>query len=517
MKKVLVVDFGGQYAHLIARRVRELNRFSEILPAKEYGGSLNWNEVGAIVLSGGPDSINEKDETLVKRILEETIKRRIPVLGICYGHQLLAAVLGGEIARGKRKEYGSTSIEILVEDPMFKGIPKKQIVWMSHSDSVASLPRGAELLAMTENGVIASFRHISSLSYGVQFHPEVKHTEMGMRILENFLTLIASLEKNWYPKDRAAEIVAILRTKITEGEALSAVSGGVDSLTATILTSKAIGGEKVHAVIVDTGLLREGEVEEAENALRKAGVKNIYVLNRSTHFLSKLKGVEDPESKRRIIAEEFAEAFEEFASELASSGIKLKYLVQGTIYPDRIESGAVGSGSDRIKSHHNIIMRKVGQLELVEPLAEFYKDEVRGIARNLGIPESIVTKHPFPGPGLAIRILGEVTEEALEKARKANKIVEEELREFGLYEKVWQGFAVLLPIKSVGVKGDRRSYEQAVAVRVVESEDAMTAFPSRVPWELLEKISSRIVNEVPGINRVLYDITTKPPATIEFE
>lgn len=517
MRKAIVVDFGGQYAHLIARRIRELKRFSEIVPNGNRNPFYSMEEIGAIIFSGGPRSITKDDLEFADEILRKATEKGIPVLGICYGHQLLAAVLGGEVERGSGEEYGSTEVEVLAEDPLFLGIPKKLKVWMSHSDSVTILPKEATVLAKTEGKVIAAFRHNKLPIYGLQFHPEVKHTEWGKYILQNFLSLIASMEENWHPKDRAMEIIQQLRERLKEGEAVVAVSGGIDSITAAALVSKAIGGEKMHAVIVDTGLLREGEVEEAEKALRKIGIKNVYILNKAGAFISKLKGLTDPEEKRRAIAEEFAKTFEEFATSLASSRGRLRYLVQGTIYPDRIESGAAGRGADKIKSHHNVIMGCVKGLELVEPLSEFYKDEVREIAKTLDIPQEIVEKHPFPGPGLSIRIVGEVTEESLEKVRKATKIVEEELKASGLYSKVWQAFAVLLPVKTVGVKGDRRSYEQAIALRVVDSEDGMTASPFRLPWEVLEKISSRIVREVKGVNRVLFDITTKPPATIEYE
>jgi len=517
VKRIAVFDFGGQYAHLIARRIRELRRLSEIVPWEKQTALESLRTSSALILSGGPRSVAEEDVEAAREMMEEAMQRGTPVLGICYGHQLIAAALGGRVERGWRGEFGPTEVEVLAEDPIFDGVGRKFKVWMSHSDSVVSLPEHLRPLARTEGGVIAAFRHASLPIYGLQFHPEVKHTENGMRILENFLSSVASIGEEWFPERRAAEIVGEMKQRMRDGEAVAAVSGGVDSLTAAVLVSMAIGRDKVHALVVDTGLLREGEAEEAEEALREAGIENIYVLDRSETFISRLRGLSDPEDKRRAVAEAFAEVFEEFVSKLISEGRNVKYLVQGTIYPDRIESGAAGRGSEKIKSHHNVVMRKIKGLELVEPLSEFYKDEVREIARSLGIPERIIEKHPFPGPGLSIRVIGEVTEDSLEAVRKANAVVEEELRSSGLYSKVWQAFAVLLPIRTVGVKGDRRAYERAVAVRIVESEDGMTASPSRIPWEVLERISSRIVREVPGVNRVLYDLSTKPPATIEFE
>ncbi|MEM3285399.1 MAG: glutamine-hydrolyzing GMP synthase [Fervidicoccaceae archaeon] len=517
MRKIIIIDFGGQYAHLIARRIRELNRLSVMVAGKKGIKIPKREEAGALILSGGPRSVNKEDIELANEILEISLSEKIPIMGICYGHQLLAKALGGSIERKRKEEYGSVNMKILKEDPIFNNVPSNLKVWMSHSDSVSILPQETEVLALTENEVVAAFRHLFLPIYGLQFHPEVKHTEMGKEILENFLSRVAGIGKEWFPVSRATAIIEELKERMKEGDVLAAVSGGVDSITAAVLVSRAVGKERIHALLIDTGLLREGEIEEAKKALSEAGIMNIYIADKSKEFLSRLKGITDPEEKRRAVSETFARAFEEFASNLASRGIKLKYLVQGTIYPDRIESGAAGAGAEKIKSHHNVAMRTIEGLDVIEPLSEFYKDEVREIARSLGIPNYILKKHPFPGPGLAIRIIGEISEENLKKVRKATKIVEEELRKFNLYEHVWQAFAVLLPIKTVGIKGDSRSYEEAVAIRIVESEDGMTASVPEIPWGVIERIASRIVNEVPGVNRVLFDATTKPPATIEFE
>jgi GMP synthase (glutamine-hydrolysing) len=516
-ERVVVVDFGGQYAHLIARRIRELGFYAEVVPYDTLKPE-DVSSAGAIVLSGGPSSVLEEGAPrLNPKLLERALKEDKPVLGICYGHQLLATALGGAVGKGAKGEYGSATLEVLADDPLFSGTPRIQKVWMSHRDYVEKLPPGSLVLARTEDCEIAAFRLAGAGVYGVQFHPEVKHTEYGARILENFLRGIAGLEPSWRPEDAVKNIIERVRAAYKGGNILVAASGGVDSTTAAYIVKLAVGSEPIHLVVIDTGLLREEEAERAVSTLRSLGFKHVHLVDASREFLGALKGVVDPEEKRRVIARVYFEVLERKAKELSAVHGEFRYLVQGTIYPDRIESGRAGRGSDRIKSHHNVTLPERLGLELIEPLADFYKDEVRRVAKALGLPEELVYQHPFPGPGLAVRVVGEVTEEKLRIVRRATSIVEEELRKAGLYRSLWQAFPVLLPVKTTGVKGDARSYEYAIALRAVVSEDAMTAEFAKLPWELLERIASRIANEVEGVNRVLYDVTNKPPATIEYE
>ncbi|PLJ77979.1 glutamine-hydrolyzing GMP synthase [Infirmifilum sp. SLHALR2] len=516
-RSVLVFDFGGQYTHLIARRVRELNFYSVLVPhSVSLEEFLRLNPT-AVIFSGGPSSIYVENSPKPEvEVFNYIVRSRIPLLGICYGHQLIASLLGGRVSRKEKAEYGLSVLRVLRDDPLFSGTPETQVVWMSHRDAVDWLPEEFVTLASTEYSEVAAFRHRSLPIYGVQFHPEVRHTEYGRAILENFLKRVAGLEPNWFVEDVAAEVISRLKKEL-RGKALTAVSGGVDSLTAAVMVQKAVGSDNIYVIHVNTGLLREGESERTLEVLRRMGFKNLFYVDASSLFLDRLRGVTDPEEKRRVVAKTFADVFAEKALELNREVGGFRYLVQGTIYPDRVESGATGKATAKIKSHHNVVMEAIPGLEIVEPLAEFYKDEVRRIARSLGLPEEVITQHPFPGPGLAVRIVGEVTEEKLRILRKATGIVEEEFRKAGLYEKVWQAFPVLLSVKTVGVKGDERSYEYALALRVVESEDAMTASFAKLPWDFLERLAERLVNEVEGVNRVLYDVTHKPPATIEFE
>lgn len=516
-ESVVVFDFGGQYAHLIARRIRELNFYSVLLPHDATLEQFLELRPRAVVFSGGPSSIYAEGSPKPRSdVVEYIVGNRVPLLGVCYGHQLIASIFGGRVARKEKGEYGLSILRVAKSDPLFEGTPSVQRVWMSHRDAVVELPEEMEALASTEYSEVAALRHKSLPIYGVQFHPEVRHTEYGRRILENFLKRVAGLKPNWFVEDVASEIIAQLRAWL-KGKVLTAVSGGVDSLTTALMVLKAVGSENVHVVHVNTGLLREGESERVLETLRKLGFEHVHYVDASKLFLERLRGVVDPEEKRRVVAQTFAEVFKEKALELNREVGGFKYLAQGTIYPDRVESGATGKATAKIKSHHNVVMEAIPGLELVEPLAEFYKDEVRVIARSLGLPEEVVRQHPFPGPGLAVRVVGEVTEEKLRILRKATRIVEEEFRNSGLYDRVWQAFPVLLPVKSVGVKGDERSYEYVLALRVVESEDAMTASFAKLPWDFLERLAERLVNEVEGVNRVLYDVTNKPPATIEFE
>ncbi len=505
---VLVIDFGGQYTHLIARRIRQLKVYSETRPFTISIDEIVKLRPKGIILSGGPRSVYTDNSPKVdKRIFD----LGIPILGICYGHQLIAYMLGGKVIKSTG-EYGKAILKIYdTEDPLFKGLNEEEIVWMSHRDSVIELPGDFKVLASTEITPIAAFKHKYKPIYGVQFHPEVVHTKNGLKMLSNFLFDICKCTPSWNPKDLIADLISYIRRKVGPNErVLCAVSGGVDSTTTAVLVHRAIG-DRLVAVFVDHGLLRKGEPEFVVKTLRNMGLNLIHI-NAKERFLSKLKGVSDPEEKRKIIGEEFIRIFEEIARKIPN----LKWLAQGTIYPDVIESGRVGAGAARIKSHHNVGgLPERMNLKLLEPLKYFYKDEVREIARALGIPDEIVRRHPFPGPGLAVRIIGEVTEEKLRIVREASAIVEEELKRAGLYDKVWQAFAVVGDDKWVGVLGDERYVGYIVIVRIVESVDAMTADWVRVPYEVLDRISRRITREVEGVTMVTYAITSKPPSTIE--
>ena len=503
---MVVIDFGGQYTHLIARRVRELHVYSEILPYTVSADEVLNEGVKGMILSGGPRSVYEGGAPSID---VGVLTSGLPVLGICYGHQLIAHLMGGEVVRASRGEYGKTLMRVCVADDLFYGLSEVQVVWMSHRDVVSSPPRDFEALASTELSPVAAMRHRSLPVYGVQFHPEVSHTPHGMAILRNFLFRICKCRASWYPEKLIPEIVEDIRRRVGGGKVICALSGGVDSLTTALLVKKAVGDSLV-AVFVDHGLLRKGERERVTHLLRDLGIRHVVVDARS-EFLSELRGVKDPEVKRRIIGAKFIEIFESIARNFGA-----EWLAQGTIYPDRVESGRVGVGKSRIKSHHNVggLPERVG-LRLLEPLGDFYKDEVRKIARELGVPSEVVERHPFPGPGLAIRIIGEVTEEKLRVVREASHIVEEELRVAGLYDKVWQAFAVVGDDKWVGVMGDERREGYIVIVRIVESTDGMTADWVRVPHEVLERISNRITSEVEGVTMVAYAITSKPPSTIE--
>lgn len=508
--RVLVVDFGGQYAHLIARRCRELGAYSDIVDVGQVVDELGRGDVGGVIFSGGPKSVFDPDAPTIdpKPILEE----EIPILGICYGHQLIAKIFGGRLEVGRYREYGKTMIEVVNQNKLLEGLPSRFSVWMSHGDAVVEPPPGFKVTSRSQGAIITSMSNERLKTYSLQFHPEVAHTEHGKEILRNFLRKICGIEAWWSPGDRIQEIIDEVKRIIPEDEkVICAVSGGVDSVTTATLVSKAVG-DRLYCVFVDHGLLRKGERERVEEALRKLGIRNLIVVDARKRFLEKLRGVSDPEEKRRIIGEEFIRVFEEAASRIPG----IKWLAQGTIYPDRIESGRAGRGAALIKSHHNVAaLPERMQLKLVEPLRDFYKDEVREIARRLGIPDEIVKRHPFPGPGLAARIIGEITWEKLEICREASAIVEEELVKGGIYDKVWQAFAVVCNDRWVGVMGDRRIDGYIVIVRIVESVDGMTADWHKIDHELLERISNRITREVPKVTMVAYAVTSKPPATIE--
>jgi GMP synthase (glutamine-hydrolysing) len=503
VEKALVVNFGGQYAHLITRRVRERGVYAEVVQPEDVETAAEAPDVKAIILSGGPSSVYQEGAPDVSDKIFHLGK---PILGICYGHQLIARKLGGVVMRGKG-EYGRTLMRLLERDPVFDGWNAEEIVWMSHGDYVKEPPPGFVVLAVSENGYIAAMRkgHI----YGVQFHPEVSHTVKGGLLLENFLRKVAHIASTWRPEEQIRRLVEDVRRKAAGGDVIVGVSGGIDSTVTALLVHMAVG-ERAHAIFVDHGLFREGEPQQVVSLLTSLGVK-VQVVDARERFLKRLEGVSDCEEKRRIVGETFAEVFAEAVSKIPNA----KYLAQGTLYPDVVESGAV-KGADRIKSHHNVGgIPTWFKLELVEPLREFYKDEVRRIAKALGLPEEVVHRHPFPGPGLAVRIIGPFTREKLEIVRKATKIVEEELERAGLLRKVWQAFATVGDDKWVGVKGDKRSVGYIVAVRIVESEDAMTADWARLPYDVLERISARITSEIPQVTMVTYAITTKPPSTIE--
>ncbi len=509
-RRILVVDFGGQYTHLIARRCRELGVYSEIVEPEFVENELERGDVGGVILSGGPRSVFEQDSPSIdlKPIMEEGI----PILGICYGHQLIAKLMGGRLERGRFREYGRTGIEILEYDRLLDGLPRRFSVWMSHGDTVVEPPRGFRVTSRSEAGIITSMSNEAEKIYSLQFHPEVVHTEHGKIILRNFLEKVCGIKPWWNPSDRISEIVEEIQRTIPEDEkVICAVSGGVDSMTTAVLVSRAVG-DRLYCIFVDHGLMRKGERESVEHSLRRLGVRNLIIVDARRRFLERLKGVADPEEKRRIVGEEFIRVFEEEASKIPG----VRWLAQGTIYPDRIESGRASRKAALIKSHHNVGgLPELMKLKLIEPLRDFYKDEVREIAKRLGLPDEIVYRHPFPGPGLAVRIIGEVTEEKLEICREANAIVEEELRRSGLYEKVWQGFAVVCNDRWVGVMGDERVEGYIVIVRIVESVDGMTADWHKIDHNLLERISNRITREVPKVTMVAYAATSKPPSTIE--
>jgi GMP synthase (glutamine-hydrolysing) len=506
--RVLVVDFGAQYAQLIARRVREAHVFSEIVPRDITAEEVRSRRPVGVILSGGPASVYAEEAYGIDPGIFEL---GIPLLGICYGHQIIAHSLGGRVARNDVAEYGRAELEVTGASLLFHELPEQQSVWMSHRDAVAEAPDGFVVTAATADSPVAAMESRERGIYGVQFHPEVAHTPRGQEVLKHFLYEACHARPLWTHVGIIEQSIDAIRATVGPDTVICGLSGGVDSSVAAALVHKAIGDQLV-CVFVDHGLLRKGEAEQVEETFRRNFHMNLVHVKAEDRFLDRLAGVTDPEAKRKIIGETFIRVFEEVANEVSD----VTYLVQGTLYPDVIESGTKDAA--KIKSHHNVGgLPEDIQFRLVEPLRDLFKDEVRAVGEELGLPEEIVWRQPFPGPGLAVRIIGEVTRERLEILQEADAIVLEEVRRAGLYGELWQTFGVLPAIRSVGVQGDGRTYAYPLVVRAVTSDDAMTADWARLPYELLERISSRVINEVPGINRVAYDVSSKPPATIEWE
>jgi GMP synthase (glutamine-hydrolysing) len=506
---ILILDFGAQYTQLIARRVREAHVYCEILSFNTPLIEILKHHPKGIILSGGPDSVYGAGCPQCDAALWDCA---IPVLGICYGFQLLSFQLGGSVRRGEKREYGLAELELQRDSPLFEGVSEKSRVWMSHGDHIATLPPGFECVGLTP-GSIAAAENSQREIYGLQFHPEVVHTEAGKKILENFLFKICGCRGDWTPASFIAESVRRIQDQIGSRRAICALSGGIDSTVAALLVQRAIGN-RLTCIFVNNGVLRKQEFPKVLANLRDRLQLQTIGVDASEQFLRRLAGVVDPEQKRKIIGNEFILLFEEEARKFE----KVDFLVQGTLYPDVIESVSVKGPSATIKSHHNVGgLPQSMKLQLVEPLRELFKDEVRTIGRELGLNDGVIQRQPFPGPGLAVRILGEVTAERVQILQDADDIVVSEIKNAGLYSQIWQSFAVLLPVKTVGVMGDGRSYGYTVAIRAVHSQDGMTADWVRLPYEILERMSNRIVNEVRGVNRVVYDISSKPPATIEWE
>jgi GMP synthase (glutamine-hydrolysing) len=508
MQRIIVLDFGGQYCHLISRRIRDLGVYSEVLPNDIPVAELkNITGLKGIILSGGAASVYDSNSPKCEKAI---LNLGVPVLGICYGHQLIAFLEQGKVRSGASGEYGLTKLKLLVGGELVKGLKDNEDVWMNHRDVVESLPSGYKVVARTEHSPVAVFENEKKNIYGVQFHPEVTHTVHGNKLLENFVINICKAKKEWLVSSYDELIKAEIKKELGSKKAIIGLSGGIDSSTAAVLVSQVIG-KNLTAVYVDTGLMRHNETELIRKTFAKYPFR-LRIVDAGERFFKALKVVVEPEEKRKIIGKLFIDVFEKVAKEENAD-----FLIQGTIYSDRIESG-VTRHSDTIKSHHNVGgLPKKMKLKLCEPLKDLYKDEVRKLAKQLGLPDEIIKRNVFPGPGLAIRIIGEVTREKVDVVRRATHIVEQELTKAGLYDKVWMGFAVLLSVRSVGIQGDERSYKYPIVLRIVESKDAMTANFVRIPYDVLESISTRITNEIKEVNRVVYDITNKPPGTMEWE
>ena len=507
---ILILDFGSQYTQLIARRIRESKVYCEIVPFNSDLSKYDSSKIAGYVLSGGPASVTDKD---APRLDKSFFQNGTPVLGICYGMQLLADLFGGRLVKSDMREYGRANFQTLNLTPLFKGVSKDSQVWMSHGDSIESLPEDFHLIGSTDSLKTAAMADEKRNIFGLQFHPEVYHTSEGRQILNNFLFDICKLKGDWTTEAFLEETVRKIQKKVGNGQVVVGVSGGVDSTVAAVLISRAIG-ERLHAVFVDTGLLRKNEFEEVKELISQLRL-SLHAINASDLFMGRLKCISDPEKKRKIIGNTFIDVFEEQAEKIGG----IEFLAQGTLYPDVIESVSFKGGpSVSIKSHHNVGgLKERMKLKLVEPLRELFKDEVRELGRSLGLSEMFIGRHPFPGPGLAVRILGEVTEERCDILREADAIFIGELHNRKIYNDIWQAFAVLLPIKSVGVMGDSRTYENVLVLRAVTSVDGMTADWARIDDNILADISDKIIRKVSGVNRVVYDISSKPPATIEWE